>query len=93
MKLRKRDVEQLNYLKDFDINISFIGKSEYLIVKVGKTSDLDILKNKIRGIDKTAIYSKQYGKGKDKEWAVVIVAYISEREKIPFSYSLLLPFL
>jgi V/A-type H+-transporting ATPase subunit I len=82
MKLIDRDVEQLNYLKEFDLNISYLGKSQYLIVRAGKTFDLESLNLKIKDISNAVIYSKQFGNGKDVEWAVVIVAHISEREKI-----------
>lgn len=76
------DVQQLNYLADFEVNISDICESKYVIVKAGKTSDLSALEEEIKLIDNASIYSKQFGSGKKREWAVIIAAHILEREKI-----------
>jgi len=38
--------------------------------------------NKIEKLEKTVIYSKQIGKGKNIEWGLIIVSYLSEFEKI-----------
>jgi len=74
--------QQINYLLDFDMDISDIGESDYLIIKAGKTSDLLNLKIKIDELDNATIYSKQFNSGKNREWVVLIVSHISEREKI-----------
>ena len=76
------DFEKLGYLKDFDLDVSDIGQSDYLIVKAGITSDLDALQSEINAIDKSLLKSKQFVKGKEKEWAVLIAVYISEKNKI-----------
>jgi V/A-type H+-transporting ATPase subunit I len=78
----KNKIDNLKYLIDFDINLSDVGKSKYIFIKVGKTKDIKQLENKINKIEKAVIYSKQIGKGKDIEWGVIIVSYISEIEKI-----------
>jgi V/A-type H+-transporting ATPase subunit I len=80
--LIEKDIKQIKYLKKFDINISYIGTSQYLIVKAGKTSDFDSLNTKLKDINKAMIYSKKFGSGKEIEWAIVIVAHISEKEKV-----------
>jgi V/A-type H+-transporting ATPase subunit I len=76
------NIESLNYLKYFDFNLKDIGKTDYIILKVGKTTDIDPLKNEINLIDKATIYSKKIGKGKEIEWSVVILSHISEENKI-----------
>jgi len=76
------DVEKLEYLKDFDFDVSDIGQSDYLIVKTGITSDLNALESEINAIEKSLLKSKQFIKGKEKEWAVLIAVHISERDKI-----------
>ncbi len=78
----EEDFEQLNYLKDFELNVSDLGESEYITVKAGKTSDLDILKKEIESLEKTVFYSKQISSGKKVEWAVLIAAHISEKDKL-----------
>ncbi|MGF3554862.1 MAG: V-type ATP synthase subunit I [Thermoplasmatota archaeon] len=78
----KFDIDQLNFLKDFEFDISHIGVSNYLIVKAGKTNDIDTLKNEIDKIDNALIFYKQFVINKKPEWAVLIAAYISEKEKI-----------
>ena len=53
------DIEQLNYLIDFELDISDIGESEYVIVKTGRTSDLEDLKTQLQNLDTSALFSKQ----------------------------------
>ncbi|OYT61706.1 hypothetical protein B6U81_02405 [Thermoplasmatales archaeon ex4484_30] len=72
-KLRK-----LEYVSMFDIDISWLGKSKYLIVKFGICTDLESLK-----VDKEVhFYSKRIGKKKENLWAVLIVAPLSLEEKL-----------
>jgi V/A-type H+-transporting ATPase subunit I len=74
--------QQIDYLSDFDIDVSDIGESDYLIIKAGRTSDLSNLKVEIDKLDNAAVYSKQVNSGKNREWAILIATHISEREKI-----------
>ncbi len=76
------DIDQLDYIKDFDIDLSDIGESEYLYVKVGITNDFESLSKEIKALEKSIIFSKQIGSGKDTQWAILVVVYISEKEKI-----------
>jgi len=76
------DIQQVSYLEDFELDISDIGESEYVIVKAGKTSDLPAFESEIRDLDKITLYSKHFGSGKKIEWAIVIATHISEKEKI-----------
>ena len=76
------DIDSLTYLKDFDIDVSDIGTSDYVIVKAGRTSDLQALKTEINKLDKATIYSKQFGKGKQIKWSALIAAHILEEDKI-----------
>jgi len=76
------DVEQLTYFSDFDIHLSDIQQSKYLVVKAGKTTQLETLKNQLQTIEKSVIYSQQFGTGKQLEWAVIIAAHISEQHHI-----------
>jgi len=74
--------QQIVYLSYFDIDVSDIGESDYLIIKAGRTSDLSNLKVEIDKLDNLALYSKQVNSGKEREWAILIVTHISKREKI-----------
>ncbi len=78
----KDDLTKLEYLKDFNFNISDIGESEYLILKAGLTTDIETLKNNISKIDNAEIYISQFGSGKKIKWSALIVSYISEKERI-----------
>lgn len=78
----KIDTQHVNYLKDFDLDISDIRESKQVIIKAGITSDLASIKNEINKLDKVHFLSKKFGKGKKQEWSVVIAGYISEKEKI-----------
>jgi len=74
--------QQINYLVDFDMDVSDIGESDYLIIKAGRTSDLSNFKVEIDKLDNATIYSKQFNSGKNREWVVLIATHISERERI-----------
>jgi V/A-type H+-transporting ATPase subunit I len=76
------DLEQVSYLKDFKLDISDIGESEYMFVLAGITSELDPLEKEIESFESVNLYSKQFGKGKEKKWAVIIASHKSEQEKI-----------
>jgi V/A-type H+-transporting ATPase subunit I len=77
----KSDISQIEYLKDFDLDIADIGESEYLIVKAGKTLDIDILTKEVNSLKNAVIYSKRFGTGKKIEYAVIVAVHISEKEK------------
>jgi V/A-type H+-transporting ATPase subunit I len=78
----KTDIQQVEYLKDFDFDISDIGESEHVIIKVGLTTDLPALESEINKLDKAYLLSKQFGTRKEQEWAIVLAGHISEKEKI-----------
>ena len=75
-------IQQINYIKDFDLDVSDVGESKYLIVKAGKTTDIETIKKQIESLESPFFNSKQFGAGKKIEWAVLIATYISEKEKI-----------
>ena len=74
--------QQIGYLSDFDIDVSDIGESKYLVTKAGRTSDLSNIKLEIDKLVNVTLYSKQVNSGKNREWVVLIATHISEREKI-----------
>jgi V/A-type H+-transporting ATPase subunit I len=74
--------KQLNYIKSFELDVSYIGESKYLFIKTGITNDIESLKSQIKELEKTIIYLKQFGKGKKVEWAVLIAAHISEKNQV-----------
>jgi vacuolar-type H+-ATPase subunit I/STV1 len=76
------DIKKLNYIKDFEFDISDIGESDYTFIKTGLTNNLEILNQEIKKIEKSIILSKQYGSGKKAEWAVLIVSHITEKDNI-----------
>jgi len=65
-----------------DFDISLLGESEYLIIKAGLTQDLEDLKNELNKLDLCFLKSKQFGSKKKVQWAIVIAAHISEKDKI-----------
>ena len=76
------DIAQLDNFKDFDFDISHIGESEYIFVKAGIATDFEKLSEQIKNIEKSIIFSKKFGSGKDTNRAVIIASHISEKEKI-----------
>ena len=80
-----QDIKKLNYFLNFDIRLSDLGESEYLVIKIGLSKDLDFIKKEIKKIDSALLYSRQFGTKKNKEWAILIAAhkkYYDEIEKI-----------
>jgi len=75
-------LKQLSYFKDFNLNLSNLGESKYLITKIGLTDDIFYLKQKLKKLDKVVLYSKQIDFGKKPRWSVIITGYISEKQKI-----------
>jgi len=75
-------LEQVKYLKGFDLDISDIKESEYLFVKAGIVTNLDEIKKEVDGEDLIAFYEKSFGSGKKIKWSIVIVGHKSEKEKI-----------
>ncbi len=65
------NIQQLNYIKDFNVDVSDIGESKYLVIKAGKTKDIESIRTQVEGLEKSIIYSKQFGTGKKVEWAVI----------------------
>ena len=76
------NIQQLNYIKDFNVDVSDIGESKYLVVRAGKTTDIETIRTQIGCLEKSLIYSKQFGTGKKVEWSVILATYISKKENI-----------
>ena len=75
-------IKQINYIKDFELDVSDIGESKYLVIKTGIANDIKSLKTQITNLDRTIFYLKQFGSGKKIEWAVLIAAHISEKKHV-----------
>jgi V/A-type H+-transporting ATPase subunit I len=75
-------INQLEYIKDFDLDVSDIGQSEYVVIRTGLTMDLDVVKEKLQENEKTALLSKQFGTKKKIQWAVIIIGHVSHVENI-----------
>jgi len=82
IELINHDIKQLNYIKEFEFDISDIGLSDYLFIKTGITNDIDKLTKEIKTIEKSLIFSKQFGSRKKAEWSVLIAAHISEKDNV-----------
>ena len=82
IEILNRDIEQLNYIKEFDFNISDIGESEFIFIKVGKTTEFNKLNENINSIEKSIIFSQKFGSKKNIEWVVLIASHISEKDKV-----------
>lgn len=75
-------IDQVSYLKDFSFDISSIGESTYTIFIAGKTTELQSIKEEIEKIDTIELLSKQIGTRKKREWVIVLIGHISNKEKI-----------
>lgn len=82
IKKNNQNIEKLNYIKDFELDVLDIGESKYLVIKTGITNDIKSLKAQITNLEHTIFYLKQFGSGKKIEWAVLIAAHISEKKQV-----------
>ena len=78
----QNQLEEIKYLKGFDIDISDVKESEYLVLKAGLTYDFDELKDEIKKLKLSDFYSQSFKEGKKVKWSVILVSHISEKEKI-----------
>jgi V/A-type H+-transporting ATPase subunit I len=76
------NLEQVTFIKDFNVNITDFGDSKYMFLIAGRTSELPSLEKQIKALDLVALHSKQIATGKKSEWVVIIGAHISEKERI-----------
>lgn len=76
------DLEKLDYFTGINFNLDNLGESEYLIVKIGLTKDLDFIKEKLGKIETSTFFSKQFGTKKKIQWAVLIVAHKAHQSEI-----------
>ena len=71
---KKRKLELLSL---FPIDVAWLGKSRYVILKFGIATDLSPIKD--AGID---FYARPVGGKKEKQWAVLLVSHVSQEEKL-----------
>lgn len=69
--------EKLRYLLPFNINLEWLGKSKYVIIKFGISTDLTALQNR-----DFVFYHRKIGKKKENLWVVLIVAHVSQEEEL-----------
>jgi len=72
--------DQIRYLKDIDLNLSDFGQSTYLYTVAGKTQEIDSLKKAVKGKSFLHLITKQFGVGKNTEWAVILSSYIKNKD-------------
>jgi len=74
----REDIEKLEKLSPFGIDLSWIGESRYVVIKAGTSRDIEALKESLHGKD-VYIFSEQIEK---ETWAVLLVAHSSLIEEI-----------
>jgi V/A-type H+-transporting ATPase subunit I len=72
----------VSLLKDFDVDFADLTDSSTVVIVAGKTSNFLNLQQQIKPEDEITIFSKEYGTKKKPEWAVILAAHGSEKEKI-----------
>ncbi|MBC7081726.1 MAG: V-type ATP synthase subunit I [Thermoplasmatales archaeon] len=71
-------IKKLEYLAYFNIDISWLKKSKYIIVKCGLCTDI----NSLKVSDEIYFEYKKIGKKKENLWVVLIVAHSSLEKEI-----------
>ncbi|MBN1280070.1 MAG: V-type ATP synthase subunit I [Candidatus Thermoplasmatota archaeon] len=74
--------QQLALLPNDSFDVQYFQESPYVIFIAGKTSDLSSIQQAITPQDLILLSSKEYKQKKKSEWTVLIVAHISEKDKI-----------
>lgn len=74
-------IEKIEVLSNFDIDLSWIGLSPYLSIKVGTSTDIDGLRSSLNKTE-VEIFSKEMGKGKEKIWAILIISHSSLQQEV-----------
>ena len=73
---------QTSWFSTFDFSLSDLGKSEYLIIKAGKTTSLPVLQEKIKQEQYITLFSNPVVQGKNPEWSVILVGHISQAKTV-----------
>jgi len=71
----KTKIEALEYLSLFNIDVSWLGKSRYTIIKFG-------IADKPIKLENATVYSKPVGGKKEEKYAVLIVAPVSMEKEV-----------
>ncbi|MBN2600154.1 MAG: V-type ATP synthase subunit I [Candidatus Thermoplasmatota archaeon] len=74
--------KQLSLLQEFSVELEDCTESPSVIVITGRTSNLPQLEQHLESSELITIYSQEFGTRKKKEWAVILVAHISEKDKV-----------
>jgi V/A-type H+-transporting ATPase subunit I len=72
----------VSLLQDFDVDLADLTDSSTVVITTGKTSNFPHLQQQIGPQDEITVFSKQYGSKKKPEWAIILAAHSSEKEKI-----------
>ncbi len=82
-KTKNEEMEkQLELIKDFSVDLDDFKDSPSVIVIAGRTSHFLQLQNQIESHDTIMISGKEFGTRKKKEWAVILVGHITEKETL-----------
>ncbi len=68
-------LNELHHFAQFDLTLSDVGTSEFLVIKAGKTKKLDAIQDTLQPFEETALFSQSIGNRKYPEWAVIIVSH------------------
>lgn len=71
-----KEMEKVEAIVPFDLDPSWIGESEYVLIKVGMTDEIDSLKDSLKNVE-VEILSREIKKRKEKFWVTVLIAHRS----------------
>ncbi|MBS3801789.1 MAG: hypothetical protein KGY65_03475, partial [Candidatus Thermoplasmatota archaeon] len=78
----KEHQKQTSWFTAFQFSLDDLGRSEYLIIKAGKTSTLPALQKAIEEEKYLTLYSQPLVKGKNPEWSVLLVGHITQMKTV-----------
>jgi V/A-type H+-transporting ATPase subunit I len=75
-------LKELHHFTHFDLTLSDIGTSDFVMIKCGKTQNLAALQEILQPIEASALFSHSIGNRKNPEWAVLIVSHIDHQKDV-----------
>lgn len=86
LKEKKTKNEELkkhvSLFKPFALDLDDLKDSPVVVVTAGNTKQFEQLEKQLQPDEPIALFSKEYGTGKKKEWAVILAGHSSEKEKV-----------
>jgi len=80
-QLREYESES-GWFLNFDFPLEYIGISDYVVIKAGKTTSFPELERAVAQEEYITVYSQPLKQGKNPEWSVVLAGHLSQLKTV-----------